>query len=225
MSDVLGVFRRLFLEGYATVNLSMGIVIGCVLCTLLMATYIFCVYKWINKNSFYNKNFNLSLVALAVITAAVILTIQSNIVVSLGMVGALSIVRFRTAIKDPLDLVFLFWSIGVGIICGAGFAAIAFITSVAITVVIFIFSNMRTAGESQILVINAVGYEVENQVVDILKEYCEYYRLRAKTISKNDMNLAIEIKVSDQKAMMDELVVLEQISSLSLLEHDGEVTV
>ena len=223
--SALDTFKKLFMEGYASVNMSVGIILGCILCTLILAVYVFVVYKWIHKNEFYNKNFNLSLIALAVITAAVILTIQSNIVVSLGMVGALSIVRFRTAIKDPLDLVFLFWSIGIGIICGAGFAAIAVITSIALTVVIFVFTNMRGVKESQLLVINADTPDVESKVMEIVEEYCDYVHLRAKTISKQDMNLAIEVKVEEQKEMMDELVKLETITSLSLLEHDGEVTV
>lgn len=219
------VLKNLFMEGYASVNMSIGIILGCILCTLVLAVYVFMVYKWIHKNEFYNKNFNLSLIALAVITAAVILTIQSNIVVSLGMVGALSIVRFRTAIKDPLDLVFLFWSIGIGIICGAGFAAIAVVTSIALTVVIFIFTNMRGVKESQLLVVNANSLDIETKVMEIVEEYCDYVHLRAKTMSKQDINLAIEVKVSEQKEMMDELVKLEAITSLSLLEHDGEVTV
>ena len=219
------VLKNLFMEGYASVNMSIGIILGCILCTLVLAVYVFMVYKWIHKNEFYNKNFNLSLIALAVITAAVILTIQSNIVVSLGMVGALSIVRFRTAIKDPLDLVFLFWSIGIGIICGAGFAAIAVVTSIALTVVIFIFANMRGVKESQLLVVNANSLDIETKVMEIVEEYCDYVHLRAKTMSKQDINLAIEVKVSEQKEMMDELVKLEVITSLSLLEHDGEVTV
>lgn len=219
------ILKKLFMEGYASVNMNMGIIVGCILCTLVLAMYVFVVYKWIHKNEFYNKNFNLSLIALAVITAAVILTIQSNIVVSLGMVGALSIVRFRTAIKDPLDLVFLFWSIGIGIICGAGFTAIAVVTSIALTVVIYIFSNMHAAREAQLLVINADALDIETQVMEILNEYCEYIHLRAKTMSKKDINMAIEIKVEDQKEMMDRLVGLDSITSISLLEHDGEVTV
>lgn len=223
--NALSTIRNLFMEGYASVNMSLGIIFGCILCTLILAIYVFVVYKWIHKNEFYNNNFNLSLIALAVITAAVILTIQSNIVVSLGMVGALSIVRFRTAIKDPLDLVFLFWAIGIGIICGAGFAAIAVITSIALTVVIFIFTNMRGVKESQLLVVNANSIDVEDKVMEIIEEYCDYVYLRAKTMSKQDMNLAIEIKVEEQKEMMHELAKLENITSLSLLEHDGEVTV
>jgi len=225
MNGSMDIMKQLFLEGYASVNMNMGIILGCVICTLVLAIYVFVVYKWIHKNEFYNKNFNLSLIALAVITAAVILTIQSNIVVSLGMVGALSIVRFRTAIKDPLDLVFLFWSIGIGIICGAGFAAIAVITSIALTIVIFIFSNMHGAKESQLLVVNADSHDIESQIMEIVEEHCDYVHLRAKTMSKNDINLAIEVKVKDQKEMMDELVTLKAITSLSLLEHDGEVTV
>lgn len=225
MNESMDIMKQLFLEGYASVNMNMGIILGCVICTLVLAIYVFVVYKWIHKNEFYNKNFNLSLIALAVITAAVILTIQSNIVVSLGMVGALSIVRFRTAIKDPLDLVFLFWSIGIGIICGAGFAAIAVITSIALTIVIFIFSNIHGAKESQLLVVNADTHDIESQIMEIVEEHCDYVHLRAKTMSKNDINLAIEVKVRDQKEMMDELVTLKAITSLSLLEHDGEVTV
>lgn len=225
MNESMDIMKQLFLEGYASVNMNMGIILGCVICTLVLAIYVFVVYKWIHKNEFYNKNFNLSLIALAVITAAVILTIQSNIVVSLGMVGALSIVRFRTAIKDPLDLVFLFWSIGIGIICGAGFAAIAVITSIALTIVIFIFSNIHGAKESQLLVVNADTHDIESQIMEIVEEHCDYVHLRAKTMSKNDINLAIEVKVKDQKEMMDELVTLKAITSLSLLEHDGEVTV
>lgn len=223
--ELYDLLKNMFMEGYASVNLTLGIVVGCIVCTLVLASYIFVVYKWVNRKSFYNKNFNISLIALAVITAAVILTIQSNIVVSLGMVGALSIVRFRTAIKDPLDLVFLFWSISIGIICGAGFAIIAVVASVALTVVIYCFANMRTIKDTKILVVNANDYEIESRIMEILDEQCEYVRLRAKTISKKDMNLAIEVKMEEQKKLMDELVNLKELTSVSLLEHDGEVTV
>ena len=113
----------------------------------------------------------------------------------------------------------------IGSAFGAGFAAIAVITSIALTVVIFVFTNMRGVKESQLLVINADTPDVESKVMEIVEEYCDYVHLRAKTISKQDMNLAIEVKVEEQKEMMDELVKLEAITSLSLLEHDGEVTV
>ena len=115
--NYIDIFRKSFLDGYASTNLTVKSILVCMMVTILVSAYIFAVYRLINRNAFYNKNFNLSLPAIAVITAAIILTIQSNIVISLGMVGALSIVRFRTAIKDPMDLVFLFWAIG-GNSCG-----------------------------------------------------------------------------------------------------------
>ena len=134
--NFIDIFKKSFLEGYASVRIDVAQIVMCMVITVLIAGYVFLIYRTVNKNAFYNRNFNLSLIALSVITAAVILTIQSNIVISLGMVGALSIVRFRTAIKDPMDLVFLFWSISVGIICGAGLAVVAVVASIIITVII-----------------------------------------------------------------------------------------
>ena len=133
---VKDIIQKSLLEGYATSNITVVTVLVCMLCTLAISLYIYYVYKYVNRNAFYNKSFHLSLILMAIVTAAIILTIQSNIVVSLGMVGALSIIRFRTAIKDPIDLGFLFWAISAGIICGAGFALIAVIASVVITFVI-----------------------------------------------------------------------------------------
>ena len=136
------IFRKSFFEGYASSALSVKSIMICMAVTILISAYIFILYRLINRQSFYNKNFNISLPAMAIITAAIILTIQSSIIISLGMVGALSIVRFRTAIKDPMDLVFLFWSISVGIVCGAGFAIIAVIASIALTCAILLADHL-----------------------------------------------------------------------------------
>ena len=217
------VFKSSFLENINSVSvLDVALALAMAFC---LGMFIFFVYKKTYQGVMYSSSFGTTLVALTMITTIVILAVTSNVVLSLGMVGALSIVRFRTAIKDPMDLVFLFWSIGIGIICGAGFAAIAVITSIALTIVIFIFSNMHGAKESQLLVVNADSHDIESQIMEIVEEHCDYVHLRAKTMSKNDINLAIEVKVKDQKEMMDELVTLKAITSLSLLEHDGEVTV
>jgi len=219
------IIKKSFLEGYATSDIQLGTVFICMLFTAAIAAYIFLVYKSLNKNSFYNKNFNISLMGMAVVTAAVILTIQSNIVVSLGMVGALSIVRFRTAIKDPMDLIFLFWSISVGIICGAGFAMIAVVTSLAFTIILVIFSLAPAAKGNLILVINAASYEDEGAVMEVVKEFCPHSKIRARNVSKAGMNLAIEIKAEDPAGLVSRLMALECVTSASLVEHDGEVTV
>lgn len=193
--------------------------------TAFIAAYIFAVYKILNKNSFYNRNFNLSLIAMAVITAAIILTIQSNIVVSLGMVGALSIVRFRTAIKDPMDLVFLLWSISVGIICGAGFAMIAVIASIVLTILIVLFNSLPGSGKTLILVVNADSYENEADIVKIVRECTQFSKVRARNASKSNLNMAVEVKVDEPSKLIGALLEKEYVKSASLVEHDGDVTV
>ena len=185
----MNLIMKSFLEGYATSELNMGTMFFCMGIAAAIGLYIFMIYKLVNKNSFYNRNFNISLIALTVITAAIILTIQSNIVVSLGMVGALSIVRFRTAIKDPMDLVFLFWSISVGIICGAGFAMIAVIASVVLTIIIVCLSLFSSPRETMILVVNADEYN-ESQVLEAVKANCGFWKVRARNVSPEDVNRA-----------------------------------
>ena len=146
---------------------------------------IFVVYRMLNRNEFYNKNFNISLPVMALITAAVILTIQSSIVVSLGMVGALSIVRFRTAIKNPMDLGFLFWSISAGIICGAGFVMIAIVSSIAITAVILIADALPVAKAPLVLVVNCSDNQMEKSVMEVVHDFCSLANVKATNDASN----------------------------------------
>ena len=222
--NMLDMMRRAFLKGYASTDLQVADILICILITAMIAVYIFAVYRKINKKSFYNKNFNLSLLALAIIIAAIILTIQSNIVVSLGMVGALSIVRFRTAIKDPMDLVFLFWAISVGIICGAGFSVIAVIASVVVSIVIFFFSQVPSGRSSLVLLVNSSSYENEEEIMQIVKELCSTYKVKARNLTKEHLDMAIEVSVEEQGELVKRLVKLPNIVSASIVSHEGDVT-
>lgn len=216
--------QRTFLKGYASMDLQVAEVLLCILVTALIAAYIFFVYKKINKNSFYNKNFNLSLMALAIIIAAIILTIQSNIVVSLGMVGALSIVRFRTAIKDPMDLVFLFWAISVGIICGAGFSVIAVIASIVVSIVIFFFSKLPSSKGMVVLLVNSSTYENEEAILAVVQEFCNAYKVKARNLTREHLDMAIEIDAMEQGKLVRRLMELPDITSASIVSHEGDVT-
>lgn len=218
------IFKKSFLEGYAASQIDAVEIILCMLITVVIATYIFMIYRILNKNSFYNKNFNLSLIALAVITAAIILTIQSNIVISLGMVGALSIVRFRTAIKDPMDLVFLFWSISVGIICGAGFAIIAVAASIVVTVVVLLFERMSVGRPAVILLVNCSDYKAEKQIMETVQANCHMSKVKARNLTKSKLDMAIEVKTDKEAQLLENLMNMEQVTSASLVDHDGEVT-
>ncbi len=217
-------FQKTLFEGYASMDLQLSEVVACMACTVVIAFYIYAVYRMVSRNAFYQKSFNLSLVSLAVITAAVILTIQSNIVVSLGMVGALSIVRFRTAIKDPMDLVFLFWAISDGIICGAGFAVIAAVSSAVLTAVIFVFSRLPDVRQPQVLLVSAGSLEEEEKILAELDLACKRYDVRSRNVTKDRLDLAVEVRTEKERELLKGLMRLSGVTSASLVSQDGEVT-
>lgn len=148
---------------------------------------------------------------------------QSSIVISLGMVGALSIVRFRTAIKDPMDLLFLFWSIGTGIICGAGLYKIAVILAVLITVGILLLDMMPVKISPYLLIINAEDKELEDKIFSLIKECNSAYKLKSKNITANGMDMILEIRTKKEKELVNKMSEIKGISAVSLLAHDGEV--
>ncbi len=215
--------EKALLEGYATSDLNITTMFLCACFTALISLYICLIYKMVNKNSFFDRSFHQSLFGLAILTAMVILTIQSNVVVSLGMVGALSIVRFRTAIKNPMDLVFLFWSISTGIICGAGYAMIAVIGSAIMTIGIVIFSIAPVERENLILVVNSSEYN-EKQIIKVVDNYCRSWKIRARNVGVSNVNMAIEVKTNKPHELVQDISKLQSVTSTSLLEHDGDVT-
>ena len=219
------IFKNSFLEAFMQNEVSASEVTVILLSTCVIALYIFLVYRVITRKTFYSKNFNISLAALAVITAIVILTVQSNIVLSLGMVGALSIVRFRTAIKDPMDLVFLFWAISVGIACGAGMLEIAIIGSFILTALIFVLDRLPMAKAAMILVISAqAGKDRTAQITELVKKYSKYYKVKSRNITGEQLDMVIELWASKEEELTEELSALSGIPSVSLMSHDGEVT-
>lgn len=219
------IFRNSFLDAFAQNEVATGQVIVILLSACFAALYIFGVYRLMTRKTFYSKSFNISLAALAVITAVIILTVQSNIVLSLGMVGALSIVRFRTAIKDPMDLVFLFWAISAGIACGAGMLEIAVCGSLILTVLIFVLDRLPVAKAAMILVVNAeAGQERTAQVMELVKKYSKYFKVKSRNITGGQLDLVVELWVSKEEELAEQLAGLNGVHSVSLMSHDGEVT-
>ena len=221
--DLIATLERALMEGYATRDLNIPTVFLCVGLTTIIGIYIAIVYRFVNKSAISDRNFGLSLITLSIITSSIILTIQSNIVVSLGMVGALSIVRFRTAIKDPMDLIFFFWSISAGIICGAGFAMIAIIASLAMTIVIVVIALLHVERGSMVLVVNTDDY-IEEDLEDVLKRNCSFWRVRSRSITGNSVNMAIEVKTDKPVRLLRNTMNTPNVISASLLEHDGEIS-
>ncbi|ADL33199.1 MAG: DUF4956 domain-containing protein [Butyrivibrio sp.] len=219
------IFKKSFLEGYSGTQLTTAQIIIVLLFTGLLGIYIFFCYRVLTRKTFYSKNFNISLVAMAIITSAIILAIQSSVVISLGMVGALSIVRFRTAIKDPMDLVFLFWSISVGIICGAGLVEIAIALSILVTVLVVALNKIPVAKAPKILVINATdSIEVDDSIQNAIRSNTKIFEEKTRRVNDGNMNLIYELRTNDGKSLVNALNSISGVSTVSLLSHDGEVT-
>ncbi len=193
--------------------------------TAIIGIYIFFCYKYLTRKTFYSKNFNISLIAIAITTCGIILAIQSSVVISLGMVGALSIVRFRTAIKDPMDLAFLFWAISAGIICGAHLTTLAVMVSLLLTIVIMFFDRLPSSKAAQILVINGVASEETNEAIETLLKSCaKSFAEKSRSVSGGRMDVVYEIRIENGMELSQKLSELENIYGVSLLQHDGEVT-
>ena len=218
------IFKNGFVEKFTSEDITVLQIFGVLCLVALISVYIFAVYCLVTGKTFYSKNFNISIAALAMITAAIILAVQSNIVISLGMVGALSIVRFRTAVKDPLDLCFLFWSIAVGICCGAHMAEIAIILSVFMTLLVFALDKLPMGQAPMILVVNMEDAGMEPMLVDKIKEYCKYFEIKSRNIRENNCNVVIELRVKDEYGLVQGIKQLKGIKNVSLVSHDGEAT-
>lgn len=218
------ILKKSFLESYAESDISPGRILAVLLITAVLALYVFFIYRMLTRKSFYNKSFDVSLVALAIITAGIILSIQSSVVISLGMVGALSIVRFRTAIKDPLDLVFLFWAISLGIMCGAGLFAVALFVSVGVTVVLLVLNWLPVAKVPMILVVDTTNLAGEAAILAGAAAHAKHPRVKSRSIAGGQLNLVIELRTGDGPALVSALNGLDGVVAVSLLAHDGEVT-
>lgn len=218
------VFKKSFLEGFTRYDATPENILIVFAISSFFALYIFFAYRILTRRTFYSKSFNISLPALVLITAGIILTIQSSVVVSLGMVGALSIVRFRTAVKDPMDLVFLFWAISTGIICGAGLAQIACVLCFVLTIVLVVFDRIPVGRSPKVLMVSGSSHDVEARVVDTLEKYCRFYSVKSRAFASSRIDMVVELRTNRESELIREIAGLENVTSSTLLAHDGEIT-
>jgi len=210
---------NLFLRsaGYGYFEMVFLLFISC-----LISGYIFIVYRVTAKTAFFSKTYSISIGVIGVITTAIILAMQNSLAISLGMVGALSIIRYRTAIKDPMDLIFLFWAVGEGIMCGSGLIGLALIMCVVITAAIFVFSHFPVKRAPYLLIVNSEDAEVEARVTEIIKIHTKHFGIKSKNKTKLGIDLIFEIRTDNQQMLFDELNKIEKLTNVSLLAHDGE---
>ena len=191
--------------------------------SFVLGLFIFFIYKKTYSGVMYSDSFGISLISMSMITSLVIIAVTSNVVLSLGMVGALSIVRFRTAIKEPMDIAFLFWSIAVGIVLGAGLLPLAIIGSVIIGIIIVIFSTRKTGDTPYILVINCVDESTEIAVKELLTKEAKKNLLKSKSVNKLGVELTYEIRVkNDDTHFVNQISTAAGVNNAVLVSYNGE---
>ena len=213
------IFKSSFLENMTSVTLlDMALAL-----VLAFALGMFIIYKKTFAGVMYSSSFGVTLVALTMITTLVILAVTSNVVLSLGMVGALSIVRFRTAIKEPLDIAFLFWSIAAGIVLAAGLIPLAVFGSVFIGVFLLIFANKKSHVNPYIVVLRCDGHESEAAATEFLKEKVQRLTVKSKTVQKGAVELNLEVRMKDENTdFINALSEMQGVASAVLVSYNGD---
>ncbi|MEG1207483.1 MAG: DUF4956 domain-containing protein [Angelakisella sp.] len=220
MTNFTDIFKKGFLENGQMADLSVTNIVMSLCAAFLCAMIIYAVYRSFYKGVVYSNNFNILLVMVSLITAFIVMTISSNITLSLGMVGALSIVRFRTAVKDPLDVGFLFFAISVGITCGAGLYIMSFLATLFISAIYIVLVKVRADSRIYLLIIKfeeTANEEVQRVIMPLRP------RVKNKTSIKGMLELTVELRIkSENTAFVTQLSALNGVSSAVLVEYTGD---
>lgn len=215
------IFKSGFLENITSISLlDMGIAL---VLALLLGLFIFFVYKKSYSGVMYSASFGTTLIALSLITTVLIMAVVSNVVLSLGMVGALSIVRFRTAIKEPMDIAFLFWSIAIGIVLAAGLIPLAVFGSIFIGIVLYLFSGTKTGDSPYILILHCENADAEKNARDFISSHVKKMNLKSKSVEAGRIELNYEVRLKeDDSSYLNHLDAMEGISHCVLVSYNGD---
>ena len=212
------------LGGGAAMNARTVILILSLSC--LAGMYIFFVYKLSGKTAFYSKDLNITIAGMPVIVAAIMIAMQSNLLVSLGMVGALSIVRFRNALKNPLDLLYLFWAISTGIIIGVGLYTLALVLAFIMTILLFFADKIPNVKAPELLVLRGVQESLDyTALYNAIKSHCSYCKEKARSTKNNETELIIEIRTKEKDLLLQALNRMNFLTQVNCISHDGELRI
>ncbi|MCX4343149.1 MAG: DUF4956 domain-containing protein [Kineothrix sp.] len=215
------IFRSSFLENvteFSAIDTLIGMVFAAVI-----GLFIFSVYQKTFYGVMYSSGFALALVGLCLVTTLVIMAVTSNVVLSLGMVGALSIVRFRAAIKEPMEIVYLFWAIATGIVIGAGMIPLAVIGSAIIGVILLLFANRKVHENPYILILNCSDEEAEETALGLIGKEVKRFAVKSKTVNSGGIELTAEIRLKDAATgFVNRLEEMENIGEVTLVSYNGE---
>ena len=208
-------------KGFSNVQIPAISVVVVLLMSMLLSMYEYVVYRFVSKRSFYSKQFNITMAVLPLFISTIILTLQSNLLITLGTIGALAIIRFRTAIKDPIDMVYLLWSIHTGIVCGCGLYEVGVLTSLAATIFLIVLELLPVQNAPYLLVLNAT-LDAEQEIMNAIKKYADRIKVKSRNITMRGCDYVIELRTKKEKEMLGEISGMESVKSLSLVAYDGE---
>lgn len=185
--------------------------------------YIYLIYKNFCKAEFYSKDMNITMACMTVVVAAIMIAMQSNLIVSLGMVGALSIVRFRTAVKNPLDLLYLFWTISAGIICGVGLFPLCGLLCILMTLLLYVLGRIPNNSAPQLLIVNADKEISSKTVSDCVAAKTSKFMQKSVVVKNGNKELIYQVRVKSVDELVDSIEKLENVKSVTCIEHEGEM--
>ena len=221
MMSFSDIFKSSFLESVTEFSI-LDTFIG-LLFALVIGLFIFFIYKKTFTGIMYSTGFAMSLIGLSLVTTLVIMAVTSNVVLSLGMVGALSIVRFRAAIKEPMEIVFLFWSIAVGIVIGAGMIPLAVIGSIIIGIILVLFANKKFRNAPYILIVNCEDEKAEENAMNIIGKSVDRYAVKSKTVNASGIELTAEVRVKNEATgFVNRVNEISGVSGATLVTFNGE---
>lgn len=209
-------------SNYSNDAISTGVILSVLLMVLFLSIYEFIVYRLVSHRTIYNKSFGISTMVIPFFVATIILCLQSNLVITLGTIGALAIIRYRTAVKDPVDMMYILWSIHTGIICGCQLYEVAVLTSLIVTIILLIMEHLHFGKKPYILVINTRSDHAEQTIAPVLKENGGRFTIKSRNYSGNSSNLVIELSVKDPDTLAKKLQEIDIIERFSIIQYDTD---
>ena len=209
------------INSYSNDSITTITIASVLLMVLVLAIYEFFVYRFVSHRSFYNKSFNITTAVLPFFISTIIMCLQSNIVITLGTIGALAIIRFRTAVKDPVDMLYLLWSVFIGIVCGCQLFEVGVLTSIVVTVVLLVLEHSNFGKRPYVLIVHGDD-NIEEELTNILKDKKASYKFKSRNYTSKGYDYAIELSYKNITELSDILSKNERVARYSIIEYDAD---
>lgn len=213
---------RQITNNFESYEIPPSLIIAVLLVVTLLAIYEFVIYKLVLHRSLYNKAFNICIALIPYFISTIIVCLQSNLIITLGTIGALAIIRFRTAVKDPVDMIFIFWAIHIGIVCGCRLFGLAIGTSVMVSIVLIILNNITFGGKTHIVIVYTSDVGCEEELKEEIKKYSKRFNIKSKICSNDGANYVIEIVTKNDKDITEALSNKKYVNKFSIMEYDPD---